>query len=96
MAKFAILFHGQPEIEGQEAQQAAFAAYMAWAKQHGVTLHPFKGQPKMMGPQESATGLSGFGIFEAADLKAAEAIAAVCPHAQHRAVEVVEMMTMEA
>jgi uncharacterized protein YciI len=94
MTTFAILFHGQPHIEDQEAQQAAFAAYMTWSKEHGVTSHPFKGQPHMEGPAETATGLSGYGIFEAEDLEAAKAVAAACPHAQHRAVEVVEIMTM--
>ena len=96
MSTFAILFHGQPEIEGKEAQQAAFGAYMAWAKEHAVTSHPFKGAPSMHGPQEAATGLSGYGLFAAADLAAAEGVAAACPHAQHRAVEVVEIMTMPA
>ena len=96
MPTFAILFHGQPDITDPAEQQAAFGAYMAWAKENGVTSHPFKGQPHMAGPQETATGLSGYGLFEAADADAAKAVAEACPHAQHRAVEVVEIMTMPA
>ena len=96
MSTFAILFHGQPKIESEEAQKAGFAEYMAWAKEHGVTSHPFKGKPAMHGPEEAATGLSGYGLFEAADIAAADAVAAACPHAKYRAVEVVEIMTMPA
>ena len=94
MPTFAILFHGQPEILDPADQQAAFGAYTAWAKENGVTSHPFKGQPLMIGPQETATGLSGYGLFEAVDAEAATAVAQACPHAQYRAVEVVEIMTL--
>lgn len=94
MPTFAILFHGQPDISDPAEQQAAFGEYMAWAKEHGFTSHPFKGRPVMSGPAETPTDLSGYGLFEAADLDAAKAIADACPHAKHRAVEVVEIMTM--
>ena len=94
MPTFAILFHGQPDIQDPEAQQSAFGEYMAWAKKHGFTSHPFKGKPHMEGPSEEPTGLSGYGLFEAADLDAAKTVAAACPHAKYRAVEVVEIMTM--
>lgn len=96
MPTFAILFHGQPEGQSKEEQQAGFAAYMSWAKENGVTSHPFKGAPHMEGPAEAATGLSGYGLFDAPDFDAAKAIAAASPHAQYRAVEVVEIMTMPA
>ena len=96
MSTFIILFHGQPDIQDPGEQQAAFAAYMAWAKEYGVTSHPFKGAPHMAGPQETPTDLSGYGVFEARDIEAAKDIAAACPHSAHRAVEVVEIMTMPA
>jgi len=96
MPTFAILFHGQPDISDPGEQQAAFAAYMAWASTHNVTSHPFKGAPTMAGPAEAPAGLSGYGLFEAEDLAQAEAVAKACPHAEHRAVEVVEIMTMPA
>lgn len=50
----------------------------------------------MEGPSEAPSGLSGYGLFEAEDLAAAKAIAAASPHAEHRAVEVAEIMTMPA
>ena len=50
MPSFAILFHGQPEIQDLNERQAAFADYMAWAQQHSVVSHPFKSQSTIIGP----------------------------------------------
>ncbi len=93
MASFTILFHGQPDLTDPEQQQAAFTAYKAWTAQYGVTSHPFRGRPSCHGPSEPATDLSGYGLFEAEDLAAAQAIADACPHGQYRMVEVVETVT---
>lgn len=82
MAKFVLVYTGGAMAETAEAQQAAMAAWGAWFGSLGAAVvdggAPF-GASGSVGGGAATTGLTGYSIVDAADLGAAQQMAAGCP-----------------
>lgn len=87
MATYLLAYRGGGMAETEAAQQAAMAAWGAWFGQLGAAVvdggNPFGPSATVGGNGKSGdgapSGLTGYSVITAADLKAASAMAKGCP-----------------
>jgi len=103
VAKFGLIYVGEPQFDDPEAAQAHQQRFMAWLADLGdAVINP--GMPFGAPTRISADGISentpaqrltGITIYEAEDKKAAIAIAQTCPYIEVAAVDVVQIFHMQ-
>ena len=82
MGKYVLVYQGGAMAETEQAQQAAMAAWGSWFGTLGAAVvdggAPF-GASAAVGGGGSRTGLTGYSILQADDLRAAVGLAGDCP-----------------
>jgi hypothetical protein len=101
MTKYVIAYHGGRKFESPQDGAAYMAKWKAWmGGLGGAMVDPGMplGAGKSIGPSgvtdRGPDMLTGFSVVTAESLDAAVALAGQCPHLDHGAIEVAEMMEM--
>jgi hypothetical protein len=103
MPKYLIAYYGNPKFETPQHGKAYMTKWRAWMSGLGEALID-PGAPLNKGKRLSSRGdvsdpgsefLSGFSILAADDLDGALRLTHGCPHLDHGAVEVAEVMDMK-
>ncbi len=101
MAKFALFYVGEPQVDNPEEGKKHQQEWMAWLQGLGEAVVepglPFSAPTRVNtdgSSQALAKEFSGMSIIQADDLDAAVAIAKGCPFVQFAPVDVVQIYEM--